>query len=137
MQTLGIGFQVNRDRTLSRDIAGRRVVLEISARDAVESAGIFPVDNDLDIVQFGSSALLELHRFRCADRKQSAAFIGLGDGETLRCLLDLDADFLRDIVECITHAPTRVQVHARDHHDHQDRARSEPATQPGNWKRHV
>src|SRR5882724_10215248 len=39
MRTLGIRFQINYNCTLGRHIAGSRVVLEVSASDAVEAAG--------------------------------------------------------------------------------------------------
>ena len=122
---LGIRFQVDQHRALRAHIARRGIVLEIIPRNLVEAAGILAVDDDLDVVQLRMSTPFELNRLGCAHRKQSAAFYGLGDGKALGGLLNVEADF-----RGLAHAPSRVEIHARDHRNHQNRAQGEPAAQP-------
>ena len=127
---LGIRFQVNQYRALRVDITGCRVVLEIVPGNPVEAAGILAIDDDLDVVQFRASATFELNRFGGAHRKQSAAFDGLGDGKTLGGLLNVQANFRRNIVHNLAHTPARVEIHPRNDRHHENRAQGEPAAQP-------
>ena len=129
LHPLGIRFQINQHRALGVHIARRRIVLEIIPGNLVEAAGILAVDDDLDIVQFRSSAPFELHRLGGAHGKQSAAFHRLGDREALCSLLNVQADFRWNVVDDFTHPPARVEIHPRDHRNHKNRAQGEPAAQ--------
>ena len=127
---LGIRFQVNQHRALRAHIARRGIVLEIIPGNPVEAAGILAVDDDLDVMQLRPSAPFELNRLGGAHRKQGAAFYGLGDGKALGGLLNVQADFRRNVVDDFAHTPARVEIHPRDRRNHQNRAQGEPAAQP-------
>ena len=137
MHALGIRLQIHGHRSLGGHIARRRIVLEIGARNAIEAAGVPAIDDDLDVVEFGVSSTLELHRLGRADREQRASFFGLGNGKALRRLRNLNPEFLGDIVHDGPHPPARIEVHPRHRENNDDRARRKPATQAGNRERHV
>ncbi len=126
---LGIRLQVNQHRALRADISRRGIVLEIIPGNSVKAAGILAVDDNLDVVQLRPPAPFELNRLGSAHGKQGSAFFGLGDGKALGRLLNLQADFRRNIVDGLTDTPARVEIHPRDRRNHQNRAQGEPAAQ--------
>ena len=127
---LGIRFQVNQHRPFGAHIARRAIELEVIPGNPIEAAGVLAVDDDLDVVQLRPSALFELHRLGGAHRKLSAAFAGVGDRKSFGGLLNVQADFRRNIVHGLAHTPARVEIHPRDRTNHQNRAQSEPPAQP-------
>ena len=136
-QAFRIGFQIHLDLAFSDNIAGLGVVFEIRSVDLIEAAGVASVKRDGDIVQFGAAALLELHRLAGLDFEQRVSLFGSGDGETLRALLDLNANFRRNFLERVLHPVAGVKIHRRDHQHQPNGACRKPATEAGYGKRHL
>ena len=127
----GIGFEIDEDAAFGDNVAGGGIEFKVFSGDAIEAAGIFAIDDDLDVVEFGSIALFELHGLGGADRELGAALLGFGDGKALGGLLNVDAELGWDLVDGFADAPARVEIHAGYDGDHQNRARGKPRTQAG------
>jgi len=66
-RALWIRLQVDQHSTLRGHVAGTGIVLEIIPGNLIEAAAILAIDDDLDVVQLGASALFELNRLGSAD----------------------------------------------------------------------
>ena len=130
-QALRIRPQINLDFALGGDVSGRLIVFEIGATDLIEAAGIASVESDLDIVQLGVSALLELHRFAGLDGEQGASLLRFRDGESGRALLDFEADLFRNLLERVLDVMTRIEICSRNREHGDDRGAGKPAAQAG------
>jgi len=59
-------------------VAGLRIVFKIRAVNLVETAGIAPVEGNRNVMQFGVSALLVLHRFAGLNLEYGVSLRGSG-----------------------------------------------------------
>ena len=136
-QAFRIGLKIHLDLALADDVAGLRIVFKIRAVDLVEAAGIASVKRDGDVVQFGASALLVLHRLAGLNLEYGVSLFGAGDGEPLGALLDFNSDFCRHLLERVLHFVAGVEIHPRHHQQQADGARREPAAKVGNLDGHL
>ena len=90
-----------------------------------------------DIVQFRTSALLELYRFAGLDFEEGSSLFGFGDGKSLRALLDFNSNFSRNVLESVSHLVTGIKIYGG--HDQQEANSSggKPTAKVGNGDRHV
>jgi hypothetical protein len=112
-------------------LAGLRVPFEAGAVDLVEAPFAASVDDDIHIVQLGASALLERDGLAGLNGEERAVAFGLGDGEALSALLDLDAKLVGNVAHGFSHTIAPVDVKAGDHHHHENGGDREPASQAG------
>ena len=133
--TLWISFEVNLDLALAGDVAGLRIVFEALSVNLIEAAGILSIQCDGDIVQLGTSALLELDGSAGLHLEDGVSLGGTGDGEALGGLLNVDANFAGNLLERVLHPMAGVEVSSRHHQHKRDGADHEPAAKAGdgNW----
>src|SRR5436190_12176072 len=99
--SLGIRLQVNRDLACARDISRLLVVFEILTIDLIKARGVAPVESNGHVVEFRPPALLELDRLARLQLEQRPSLLRFRNRESLRALLDFDADFAGDLLERI------------------------------------
>ncbi len=132
-----VGFQIHLDLAFADDVAGLGIVFKIRAVDLIEAAGIAPVQRDGDVMQFGVSALLVLHRLAGFNLEYGVSLFGAGNSEPLGALLDLNSDFRRHLLERVLHPVPGVEIHRRHHQQEADGAAREPAPKVGNLDGHL
>ncbi len=88
--TFGVTLKVDIDLTDALDVAALGVVGELFAIDLVEAVVAFAVHHDMHVLQVGMSALLELHGVGSTNCVNRASALGLGEGEPLAGLLNVD-----------------------------------------------
>lgn len=80
-------------------------------------------------MQIGLAAALELHGFIGLQFENRPAVVRLGNRKILSALLDLNAEFVRDLGECILHTVPAMKVHRQNNQTHCDRRYREPTPQ--------
>src|SRR5271168_3603857 len=79
----GIRFQINSHFAVGYHRARFWIVLEITSRYLIKTVGVAPVHGDLDVMQLGVPALLELHSLACIETKQRAPLLGFRNAKPI------------------------------------------------------
>src|SRR6266700_7819199 len=136
--SLGVRLQINRDLACARDISRLLVVFEILTIDLIKARGVATVKSNGHIVQFRAQALLKLDGLLRLQLEQRPSLLRFRDRESLRALLNLDADLARDLLERILYPVFRIKICSQNRHTDKNRSPSKPAAQArrgdGHWR---
>src|SRR6266700_1730231 len=134
--SLGVRLQINRDLACARDISRLLVVFEILTIDLIKARGVATVKSNGHIVQFRSQALLKLDGLLRLQLEQRPSLLRFRNRESLRALLDFDADFSGDLPKRILHPVFCVEECAQHDDTNEYRTSTKPAAQSGNGGGH-
>lgn len=87
-------------------------------------------------MQFGASALPELHHFAGLNFEQRASLLRARDGKSLRTLLDFHPDLARNFFDRIPQSVPRVKISTPDQQHQSDCCCSKPAAKTGELQGH-
>src|SRR5437588_8980571 len=96
-----VGLEIDLHVAAGRDVAGWLVVVEVVAINLIEAGGIFAVEDDTHVVQFGASVQFELLEVTGLDGEQGPLAVRLGELKAGRGLLDVDANLVGDFFQNI------------------------------------
>src|ERR1700692_634495 len=103
----------------------------------IEAGGIASIENNGDVVQFGTAIQFELLKVGSLDGEQCSLAVRLGKLKARCGLLDVKSQLIRNFVQHIALARARVEKHSRLHRGKYPRNHNQPAAKAVDGKGHA
>lgn len=134
---LGIGDKIDLNFAPGGYFSAFRVIAEVIPINLIVAGRIAAIEDDADLVQFGSAIELELFYIRGFDGKQRALAVGFRDPETIGRFADVNSELVRYFFAEVSRAHAGIKIHPSDSDCDDQGSRDKDSAQTVDWERHL